>query len=98
MGYFVLRANFDDPHRRARVGALLALLGVADLPLIVLATRWFRGVHPVAPEMDPRMRLTLAVAGVSLLAFFAVVAFVRRQQLASAEHFACLESQENIHG
>ena len=50
---FLVRAELEDPHRRARVAAVLAILAVADLPMVVMATRWFRGVHPVAPEMDP---------------------------------------------
>lgn len=93
MGYFVIRSSLEDPQRRARVAAVFALVGVADVPLIVLATRWFRGVHPVAPEMDPRMRLTLVLAGLGFIAFFALVAILRKQQLALAEQVACLESR-----
>jgi heme exporter protein C len=97
MGFFVVRSSLEDPQRRARVGAVLALLGVVDVPLILLATRWFRGVHPVAPEMDPRMRITLLAAGVGFVAFFALIAVVRRQQLDLAEQCACLEAQNNAH-
>jgi heme exporter protein C len=93
-GVFVVRAGLEDPQRRARVSAVLALLGVADVPMIFMATRWFRGVHPVAPEMDPRMGLTLVVAGVSFIAFFALLTFLRRQQLQLAEQCDCLEAQE----
>ena len=93
-GYFLLRASMDDPNRRARVSAVLSLLGVADLPLIIMATRWFRGVHPVSPEMDPRMRLTLLVSGVTFVAFFALVTCLRRGQLDTAEQCATLEAQE----
>lgn len=93
-GYFLLRASLDEPHRRARVSALLGLLGVADVPLILMATRWFRGVHPVSPEMDPRMRLTLLVSGLSFAAFFAVLTRLRRDQLDVAEQCAALEAQE----
>lgn len=96
MGYFVTRASLEEPQRRARISAMLALLGVADVPLIVVATRWFRGVHPVAPEMDPRMQLTLVVAGVSFFAFFAVLTFLRRQQLELSEQCACLEAQQTF--
>ena len=34
----------------------LAILGALDLPLVVMATRWFRGIHPASPEMEPSMR------------------------------------------
>ncbi|MFO0969836.1 MAG: cytochrome c biogenesis protein [Gemmataceae bacterium] len=93
-GYFLLRAGLDEPHRRARVSAVLALLGVADVPLILMATRWFRGVHPVAPEMDPRMRVTLLVSGLSFVVFFALLTRLRRHQLDKAEQCAVLEAQE----
>jgi heme exporter protein C len=94
MGFFVVRASLEDPQRRARVGAVFALVGVADVPLVLLATRLYRGVHPITPEMDPRMRLTLLTAGIAFLAFFALVACLRRQQLEVAEQCACLEAQE----
>ncbi len=96
-GFFVVRAGLEDPQRRARVSAVLALLGVADVPLILMATRWFRGVHPVTPEMDPCMRLTLVVAGVSFIVFFALLTFLRRQQLELAEQCASLEAQETAY-
>ena len=30
--------------------AVLAIIGVVDVPLVAMATRWFRGIHPVAPR------------------------------------------------
>ncbi len=97
-GLFVVRAGLDDPRRRARISAVLALLSLADVPLIVMATRWFRGIHPVAPQMDPRMRLTLVIAGISFLAFFALIVYVRQRQLDLVEQCASLESQEVAYG
>ena len=91
-GIFLVRAGVDDPHQRARVGGVLALLGVADLPLVMMATRWFRGVHPVAPEMDGQMRVAFLAAAVSFTAFFANCAFQRRRQLELAERTAVLET------
>ena|SRR5581483_11886253 len=91
--FFLVRASLDDPQRRARVAAVLALLGAADMPLILLATRWFRGVHPVSPEMDAAMRLTLLVSAVSFIAFFAFLTLLRQRQLALAEQCAALECQ-----
>lgn len=84
-GTLLVRAGIDDPHRRARVGAILAIVGALDVPLVVLATRWFRGLHPVAPEMAPMMRLVLwfCVGGFAL--FFASLACRRRRQLASRQ-------------
>lgn len=80
-GVLLVRAGIDDPHRRARVGAVLAILGALDVPLVVMATRWFRGLHPVAPEMAPGMRITLLIGVVALTVFFAWLASRRRAQL-----------------
>ena len=52
-GCLVVRAGLEDPHRRARVGAVLAIVGMLDIPMVFMATRWFRGVHPASPEMEP---------------------------------------------
>jgi len=95
-GIFLVRGAIDDPHRRARVGAVLALFGVADVPLIVMATRWFRGVHPVTPEMDPDMRLALVVAVVSFSALFALLLNQRRRQLELAERVAVAEGRDHL--
>jgi heme exporter protein C len=80
-GYFLVRASIDDPDRKARISAVLAIVSIADVPLIVLATRLFRGMHPVAPEMDGRMQITLAISALSFSAFFAALIALRRRQL-----------------
>ncbi len=80
-GYLILRAAQEDPHRRARVGAILAVVGVMDIPLVVMATRWFRGMHPVSPEMESPMRVTLLLSVVAFSAFFAIVLARCREQL-----------------
>jgi hypothetical protein len=69
---------------------------LADVPLVVMATRWFRGIHPVTPEMDPRMRLVLLVSVVSYTALFALLLVVRKRQLALAEHVSALEERHDI--
>ena len=80
-GYLIVRASLEDPHRRARIGAVLAILGLLDVPLVVMATRLFRGVHPVAPQMEPSMRLTLLLSVASFTLLFAVLLARRRAQL-----------------
>jgi heme exporter protein C len=80
-GILLVRSSLDDPHQRARVGAVLAVLGAVDIPLVVMATRWFRGMHPVSPEMDPSMRLTLLVSVAAFTSLFAWLAVWRGRQL-----------------
>jgi heme exporter protein C len=75
------RANLDDPHRRARLGAVLAIAGTLDVPLVIMATRWFRGIHPAAPQMEPMMRLVLLLSVVGFTALFVLLLVLRRAQL-----------------
>ena len=83
-GMLVVRSGRDDPHRRARLSAVLAILGFVDVPLVIMATRWFRGIHPVSPSMEPLMRLTLLVSAVAFTLLFAVLLWRRRWQLGAA--------------
>ncbi len=80
-GYLLVRANLDDPHRRARVAAVVAILGALDVPLVVMATRWFRGMHPEAPTMEPTMRAVLALSVIGFSLVSAGLVTRRRGQL-----------------
>jgi len=92
-GYLIVRAGLEDPHRRARLGAVLAILGLLDVPLVLMATHWFRGIHPVSPEMDPKMRLVMLLSAVGFTAFFALLLVRRRWQLHLESLLASLEQQ-----
>jgi heme exporter protein C len=81
----VLRSGVDDPHRRARIGAVVAIVGALDVPLVVMATRWFRGIHPKSPHMEPTMQLVLLVSVVCFTVFFTALLFLRRRQLQLAD-------------
>jgi heme exporter protein C len=86
-----VRSSLEDPHQRARVGAILAILGAVDIPLVVMATRWFRGMHPVSPEMEPSMRLTLLASVTALTALAAWLLVQRRAQLQLAQEVLDLQ-------
>ncbi len=80
-GFLMLRESVTDRHRRARICAVLATVGVLDVPLVTMATRWFRGIHPVSPQMEPAMRVVLAITVSSFTLFFAVLLVRRQMQL-----------------
>jgi heme exporter protein C len=94
--YFLVRGGIDDVERRARISAVLAIMALADVPMIIMATRWFRGIHPVTPEMDPRMRLVLLVSVISFTALFASLVAVRRRQLELMQRLAWLERRAEM--
>jgi heme exporter protein C len=92
-GYFIIRSGIDDPDRRARIAAVLAMMALADVPMVIMATRWFRGIHPVSPDMDGRMRLALLVSAASCTALFVGMARFRRRQLELAARVESLVTQ-----
>lgn len=78
--YLMLRAGIDDPNRRARFGAVYAIIGFISVPLTFFSARLFRTIHPVVIgtnqpgstgsfDMSPAM---LQVFLFSLLAFTVV--------------------------
>jgi heme exporter protein C len=67
--YLMLRAGIEDPERRARFGAVYAIVGFISVPLTFLSARLFRTIHPVvigtgdpssqgAFDMTPKMLQT----------------------------------------
>ena len=91
--YLLVRSGHEEPHRRARIAAVLAVVGLLDVPLVFMATRWFRTVHPVQPQMEPTMRWTLLACVVGFTAFFAMLWNRRRQQLELEQRVAELARQ-----
>jgi heme exporter protein C len=71
VGYLMLRAYTPDEERGARFGAVLGILGFADVPIIHYSVLWWRTLHPEpivireSPQLPPEMLITL---GVSLVA------------------------------
>jgi heme exporter protein C len=92
-GIILLRSTVEDPNRRARIAAVLAMICLCDVPLVLMATRWFRGVHPVSPDMDPQMRLVLLVSVASFTALFVYLVTLRRRHLKILE----LEAETKMH-
>src|SRR4030042_483783 len=45
--YLMLRQGIEDPDRRARFGAVYALLAFVSVPLTFISIRIFRTIHPV---------------------------------------------------
>jgi heme exporter protein C len=67
--YFMLRQGIEDPDRRARFGAVYAILGSISIPLTFISIRLLRTIHPIVVgdsdpgaeggfDMTPKMKLT----------------------------------------
>ena len=44
-GFIALASAFEDPRRGDRAGALLALIGLANLPIIYFSVNWWNTLH-----------------------------------------------------
>ncbi len=83
--YLVLRAVGRDDPQIARYAAVLAIVGVLDVPLIMVSVRLWRGIHPSvisAPKgqgglEDPRMIVALAVTFVAFGLLFLWLLWLR---------------------
>jgi heme exporter protein C len=52
--YLMLRQGIEDPERRARFGAIYAILGSISVPLTFISIRLLRTIHPVViGDSDP---------------------------------------------
>lgn len=47
LAYLMLRSGIEDPERRARFGAVYAIIGFLSVPLTFYSARLFRSIHPV---------------------------------------------------
>jgi heme exporter protein C len=47
LAYLMLRQGIEDPDRRARFGAVYAIVGFLSVPLTFFSARLFRTIHPV---------------------------------------------------
>ena len=45
VGYLMLRSFIDEPERRARLSALVGIVGFIDVPIIYMSVLWFRTLH-----------------------------------------------------
>ena len=77
VAYFMLRQGIDDLDKRARFGAVYALVGAISAPITFFAIRLFRTIHPVViggtnPEADGGFSMT---ADMRTAFFFALFAF-----------------------
>ncbi len=70
-GFMALQAAIDDPRRADRASALLAIVGVVNIPIIYYSVQWFNTLHQgasVSFTRAPSMAATM-FAGMIVMAF-----------------------------
>ena len=77
VGYMALRASIDDEARSARAGAILALVGLINLPIIYFSVDWWNSLHqgesifrPGGPAIATVFLIPLGLMSLGYLAAF----------------------------
>ncbi|MDX6443856.1 MAG: heme exporter protein [Blastocatellia bacterium] len=71
IGFISLQSSIDDPRRADRAGAVLALVGVINVPIIYFSVQWWNSLHQGATiriANKPTMAPTMLAAMLILLA------------------------------
>ena len=84
LGHIALVRAFDDPQRGYRAGAILALVGVVNLPIIKFSVDWWNTLHQPAtisltgaPSMYIGMLWPLLFAAIGYTLLFAAIVVAR---------------------
>ncbi|MBC7801377.1 MAG: heme ABC transporter permease [Gemmatimonadaceae bacterium] len=84
VGHIALVRAFDDPNRGYRAGAILALVGLVNLPVIKFSVDWWNTLHQPAtitltnaPAMASTMLWPLVVCALGFTLTFAAIVVAR---------------------
>jgi heme exporter protein C len=62
LGYIALTSAIDDPRRGDRAGALIAIVGAVNVPIIYFSVKWWNTLHQgasVSMTQSPSMAKTM---------------------------------------
>ncbi|MEX8498031.1 MAG: heme ABC transporter permease CcmC [Leptothrix ochracea] len=84
LGYIALVEAIDDPKRSDQAGALLAVIGAVNIPIIYFSVRWWNTLHQgasvsmdAAPKMASIMLMSMSVMTFAFWAYAFAVIFTR---------------------
>jgi len=88
VGYIVLRSSIDDPRRGDRASAVLALVGVVNVPIIYFSVQWWNTLHQGAsvsltksPSMASSMLLGMLLMALAFWMYSIAVSLVRVRKI-----------------
>ena len=84
LGFIALQSAFEDRRVGARAGAILALVGIVNIPIIHYSVEWWSTLHqgPTvtkfdAPSIDTRMLIPLILMTLAFKTYYATVLLIR---------------------
>jgi heme exporter protein C len=96
LGFMALQSAIDDPRRADRAGAVLALVGVVNIPIIYFSVQWWNTLHQGssvsltrAPSMAKTMLLGMLLMALAFWMYSFAVSLARvRSIILEREHNA----------
>jgi heme exporter protein C len=84
LGFMALQAAIDDPRRADKAGAILALVGVVNIPIIYFSVKWWNTLHQgstinltKAPSMAQTMLWGMLLMALAFWMYSIAVALTR---------------------
>ncbi len=84
LGFIALQASIEDPRNAARAGAILAIVGIVNIPIIHYSVEWWSTLHQGAtvskmdkPSMHIDMLIPLLVMAVSFKLYYGASVLMR---------------------
>jgi heme exporter protein C len=103
IGYLLLRRGVDNLEKRARFGAVYAIVGFASVPLTFFSSRLLRTIHPTIfgadtgdMAMTPAMYQTMAASIVAFTVLFAALLWHRSVLAAREAEIETLRAQTEV--
>ena len=88
LGFMALLAAIDDPRRADRAGALLAVVGAVNVPVIYFSVKWWNTLHQgatismtAAPKMASTMLTAMLLLTLAFWAYAFAVVFMRTRAI-----------------
>jgi heme exporter protein C len=88
LGYMALVAAIDDPRRGDQAGALLAVVGAVNVPIIYFSVKWWNTLHQgatismtAAPKMASTMLTAMLIMTFAFWAYAFAVVFMRTRAI-----------------
>jgi heme exporter protein C len=85
VAYLMLRSSSAPGHKRARIAAVVAIVGWIDVPIVFMAIRWWRTIHPLlisgqGMSLDSDMQIVLFFSLASFTLLYVYMLIVRTRQ------------------
>ena len=87
IGFMSLQAAIDDPRRADKAGAIIALVGVVNIPIIYFSVQWWNTLHQgasVSVNQAPAMASTM-LTGMLIMVFaswmYSIVVILKRTRI-----------------